>query len=324
MSLRSLVALLADGGFHTGRSLALALGVTRPVIVRQMQQLRSMGIEVHSVTGKGYRLPVVLEMLEREKILALLGASRPAWERRFEVLFSTRSTNADALLYARTGGSRYLFVAEHQSAGRGRRGRTWVSPLGANISMSMLWTFNLGMAALGGLSLVVAILLVDALKNCGYSGFGVKWPNDILLDGGKLAGILVDITGDAVGPCKVVIGIGINVRVSPYNGADIDQPYADLSACADINPDRNRIVAALALSLESGLTEFARSGFAAFMQRWNDVDVYKGRLVEIVSGANRQRGVSLGVNESGALLLQTDAGVMSFSGGEVAPSLRVV
>lgn len=324
MDLRPLVAILSDGGFHSGQALSLELDVTRTLIVRQVEQLREMGIEVHSVTGKGYRLPYMLELINKEHILAQLGASASSWGARLDVLFSTGSTNADALAKGREGLSRYLCIAEHQFAGKGRRGKAWVSPLGASISFSLLWTFEAGMAALEGLSLVVAILVVDALKSCGYKGMGVKWPNDILLEASKLAGILIEIQGDAAGPCKVVIGVGVNVRMPAVGAESIDQRYTDLASHFEMTPDRNRVMAALILSLQAGLHEFSRSGFAAFQQRWNEVDVYRGRVVEIISGANRQRGLSLGVSDSAALLLQTDAGVLSVSGGEIAPSLRPV
>ena len=324
MDLRPLIAILSDGGFHSGRSLSQELCVTRTQIVQQVERLRELGIEVHSVTGKGYRLPIQLELIDKEHVLALLGHDSQLWESAFDVVFSTDSTNADAMAKGREGVTRYLCIAEHQAKGRGRRGKTWVSPLGANIALSMLWSFDSGVGRLEGLSLVVAILLVDALKACGYEGMGVKWPNDILLSSSKLAGILIEIAGDATGPCKVVIGIGINIKMPESIAGSIDQSYTDLASNSEIPPDRNKIVAALIRSLQAGLAEFAQKGFAGFQQRWNEVDVFKGRMVEIVSGESRQRGLSLGVSDSAALLLQTESGVLTVSGGEIAPSLRPV
>lgn len=322
MDLRPLIQTLADGSFHTGASLGRQLGVTRTIIGRQVETLRGMGIEIHSVTGKGYRLPVALELMSVARILDGLGGDRRLWSGHIELLFSTGSTNADAMRKGQEGLSHYLVLAEHQANGRGRRGKTWVSPLGANIAFSMLWTFKSGMAALEGLSLVVAILVVDALRACGYQGLGVKWPNDILLNSCKLAGILIEISGDAQGPCKVVIGIGINVKM-PYSSAEaIDQAFTDLASNYEIAPDRNRIVAALLKALTAGLAVFARHGFAAFQPRWNDIDTYKGRDVEISSGTSRRVGRALGVSDTGALLLETEAGVVHIAGGELTPSMR--
>lgn len=322
MDLRPLVQTLADGSFHSGASLGRQLGVTRTVIGRGVEALRSMGIEIHSVTGKGYRLPGPLELMSVARILELLGGDRRLWSGHIDLLFSTDSTNADAMRKGQEGRSHYLVLAEHQANGRGRRGKAWVSPLGANISLSMLWTFKSSMAALEGLSLAVAILVVDALRACGYEGLGVKWPNDILLNSCKLAGILLEISGDAEGPCKVVIGIGINVKMPCSSGAAIDQAFTDLASNFEIAPDRSRIVAELVKGLTAGLAVFAKHGFAAFQPRWNDIDVYKGRDVEIISGASRRVGRALGVSETGALLLETESGVALIAGGELTPSLR--
>ena len=322
MDLRPLIQTLADGSFHSGASLGRELGVTRTIIVRQVEALREMGVEIHSVTGKGYRLPSALELMSVARILELLGSERRLWAGHIDLLFSTRSTNMDAMRKGQEGEDHYLVLAEHQTNGRGRRGKAWVSPLGANISLSMLWTFKSGMAALEGLSLAVAILVVDALRACGYEGMGVKWPNDILLNSCKLAGILIEISGEAEGPCKVVIGIGINVKMPYSSGLGIDQAFTDLASNFEISPDRSRIVASLVARLSAGLGVFASHGFAAFAPRWNDIDVYRGRDVEIISGSTRRVGRALGVSDTGALLLETEDGVAHIAGGELTPSLR--
>lgn len=322
MDPRPLIQILSDGAFHTGASLGQKLGVTRTVIGQQIENLRNMGIEIHSVTGKGYRLPSVLDLMSVSQILDMLGKDRSLWVGHIELLFSTGSTNADAMRKAEQGESHYIVLAEHQAQGRGRRGKSWVSPLGANIAMSMLWTFKSRMAALEGLSLAVAILVVDALRGCGYEGLGVKWPNDILLNSSKLAGILIEISGEAEGPCKVIIGVGINVKMPHTSAALIDQAFTDLSTNFAFVPDRSRIVAALVRSLSAGLDIFARQGFRVFQPRWNDIDVYRGIDVEINSGSMRRIGRALGVSETGALLLETEEGVAQISGGELTPSLR--
>lgn len=322
MDLRPLVQTLSDGSFHSGASLGRQLGLTRTIIGRQVEVLRGMGIEIHSVTGKGYRLPGALNLMSVVRIRELLGVDRRLWAGHIDLLFSTDSTNVDAMRRGQEGKSHHLVLAEHQTIGRGRRGKAWVTPLGANISLSMLWTFKSSMAALQGLSLSVAVLVVDALRTCGYEGIGVKWPNDILLNSCKLAGILIEISGEAEGPCKVVIGIGVNVKMPYSHSAAIDQAFTDLASNFESAPDRNRIVAVLVRSLTAGLGVFAKHGFCVFQSRWNDIDVYKGRMVEISSGATRRVGRALGVSETGALLLETEAGVAHINGGELSPSLR--
>ncbi|MCP5358893.1 MAG: biotin--[acetyl-CoA-carboxylase] ligase [Pseudomonadales bacterium] len=323
MDLSPLVRILADGGFHSGRSLGQQLGVTRTVVGQQIELLRAMGVEVHSVTGKGYRLPTLFDPLSRSAILHMMREQSALWASRFDLKFSTGSTNADAMEMARQGETRYLVLAEHQAAGRGRRGREWVSPLGANIAMSLLWTFELPIAALEGLSLAVATLVVEGLRNAGYKeGIGVKWPNDILLRGAKLAGILIEVGGETAGPAWVVIGIGINVRMPWFCQQQIGQAYTDLASNFELSMDRNRIVASVLGALSTGLPVFAKKGFAAFRDAWNELDVYQGRQVAIVSGSHRSIGLALGVTDSGALILDTAAGRQLIAGGELTPSLR--
>lgn len=324
MDLRPLLRLLASGSFHSGEKLGDELQISRTAVWKQVERLRSLGIEVHSVTGKGYRIPTALSLLSKAQILSQLGASAANWSGSLDVLFSTGSTNVDVMEKAQSGLDRYIVVAEHQTHGKGRRGRTWVSPLGANIYFSMLASFQSGVAALEGLSLVVALLVSRALERCGCRDLGLKWPNDILVDGKKLAGILLEISGDVAGPCKVVIGIGLNVRMPRSAGAQIDQPYTDLESCFSGVPDRNHLVAQLILDLESGLAEFSRTGFSTFYSLWQHRDIYRGTLVELRSGNSSIRGIAQGVNHSGALLLQTEDGLKVITGGEVVPSLRPV
>ena len=172
---------------------------------------------------------------------------------------------------------------------------------------------------------MAAIAVHDASAACSApsgTDLKIKWPNDILLNSCKLAGILLEISGDAEGPCKVVIGIGINVKMPYSSGAAIDQAFTDLASNFEVAPDRSRIVAELVRGLTAGLAVFAKHGFAAFQPRWNDIDVYKGRDVEIISGVSRRVGRALGVSDTGALLLETETGVAQIAGGELTPSLR--
>jgi BirA family biotin operon repressor/biotin-[acetyl-CoA-carboxylase] ligase len=322
MDLHPLLELLADGGFHSGEELGSSLGISRTAVWKQIDRLRGMGVEVHAVTGKGYRLPTMLPLMSESRIFHHLGPHAESWRGALRLVFSTESTNADAMQIAQAGSEHYVVIAEHQTKGRGRRGRIWVSPPGANIYMSLLVSFQNGAAALEGLSLVAALLIVDALHKCGYRGFGVKWPNDILLGKKKLAGILLEISGDLVGSCKVVVGIGLNVKLPPSASEKIDQPHTDLVSSFDSPPDRDKIASALISVLGEGFKRFKSSGFESFREQWNQLDVYKGTVVEVSAGKNCVRGYVLGVSGSGALLLETDAGVREVSGGELMPTLR--
>jgi BirA family biotin operon repressor/biotin-[acetyl-CoA-carboxylase] ligase len=225
---------------------------------------------------------------------------------------------------AQSGRLSGIFVAEHQERGRGRRGRTWVSPAGSNIYFSMLITFAKGVAELEGLSLAVAVIVVDALNASGYDGFRLKWPNDVLRDSRKVAGILLEVTGDVAGPCKVVIGIGINVRVSGVLKSQVDQPVAGLVEGASDVPDRNLIVANLVRELQRGIAEFERHGFEPFRGVWQSIDAFRGRVVRIGVSSDWIEGRVLGVDNRGALQLETDSGIKLVSSGELAPSVRAL
>lgn len=324
MELKPLLKILADGAFHSGEQIGRDLAISRTAVWKQVDKLRRIGVDIHAVTGKGYRLPAAIRLLDAQEILAHLGGDADRWKSDLHVKFSTVSTNKDALAAAHGGGTSGVFVAEHQEQGRGRRGRTWISPAGANIYFSMLVTFAKGVAELEGLSLAVAVVVVNALNASGYAGFLLKWPNDVLRDSRKVAGILLEVTGDVAGPCKVVIGIGINVRVSGALKSQVDQPVADLADGASAVPDRNLIVANLVRGLQQGVIEFERHGFECFREQWESLDAYRGQLVRLGLGADWVEGRVIGVSNKGALQLETAHGVKLVTGGELAPSVRVL
>lgn len=324
MDLFPLLNELSNGAYHSGARLGETLGISRAAIWKQVERLREMGVEVHSVTGKGYRLPQGLKMLTRADILMHLGEDARAWGDRLTVLFSTTSTNAEVVSRYSDCSDHCVVVAEHQTQGRGRRGRTWVSPVGANIYFSMSVEFESGVAAVEGLSLVVGLSLLKALDSLGCVGVGLKWPNDLQVDGKKIAGVLLEMTGDVTGPCNVVIGIGLNVKMPKSFAQDIGQPYTDLCAHMRDVPDRNRVVATIIKHLDAALELFRAKGFEPFRQEWEARDVYKGSLVELSAGRNALRGRVNGLTATGGLRLETTEGEKIVTGGEILPSLRPV
>ena len=211
-----LLSLLADGEFHSGDDLGVALGVTRAAVWKQIQRLQEdRGLDIFSVKGKGYRLASPIDLLDSSKIKGNLSASAKLLVSDVQVFGSVTSTNDIAMKHAEAQGRPgYVCVAEQQTAGRGRRGRPWVSPYGTNIYLSLVWDFFDGAAALEGLSLAVGVVVANALKAKGLAGVELKWPNDVLVEGAKLGGILLEMTGDPSGHCQVVLGVGINTSVS--------------------------------------------------------------------------------------------------------------
>lgn len=324
MNLVPLLKLLCDGSSHSGEALGSALGVSRAAVWKQIRQLKDLGVGIHAVTGKGYCIPGGLQLLDRARIISGFDAGIRQVIAGVDVHFSIGSTNTEAMSKAASGCDSYLVLTEHQTQGRGRRGRNWVSPFGHNLYMSLLWSFQGGVAALEGLSLVCALAVRRALLRQSYSSVGVKWPNDVLFERQKLAGILLEVSGDVSGPCKVVIGVGLNIDMPLSAGLGIDQPFSDLKSIRDDVVDRNQLVSVLVSELVAAISRFQLEGFVPFQDEWQQADVYFGKAVEVSSGANLQLGISAGVDEGGRLLLKTSEGVQRIAGGEVMPSLRPV
>lgn len=312
---------LADGRFHSGEDLAQACGVSRAAIWKHVKLLReSFGLEVYSVRGKGYRLSRPLELLDEGRIRAAL--SEPARTRlqRLEVLHQLGSTNSHLMEQALEGApSGYACLAEQQTAGRGRRGRQWVSPFGCNIYLSLLWRFGKGPAELSGLSLAAGLGVVRSLEQLGVEDARLKWPNDVLWDGRKLAGLLLEVAGEADGPSRVVLGLGINTRLDPEYGEMIDQPWTDLSRIpggTDIS--RNQLAARLLENLSEILQRFEQEGLQPLIGEWQRYDLYHGQPVSLRVGEKLLKGINRGINSDGALLLEQGDKLSPFHGGEVS------
>ncbi len=318
LSTEKILQVLADGEFHSGEELGAALGVSRAAVWKQLQKLEALNIELESQKGRGYRIVGGLNLLSRDAVLASSGeASRPFIE-SMDIFNELASTNEVALARIAEGDAHgYCCTAELQLSGRGRRGRQWVSPFARNLYFSMVWQFHSGASALEGLSLCVGVAVARALKNAGVDGVALKWPNDILLDGRKLAGILLEMQGDPAGLCQVVIGVGVNVKMSGADTSGIQQPWADLRGY-DIADDRNRLLSLLIDALVDVLTQYSRGGFALYRDEWQSLDAYRGREVMVQLGDTWVSGVAEGVDQGGGLLLRTDKGTRVFNGGEVS------
>lgn len=324
MSLTPLLHTLADGEFHSGEELARLLGVSRTAVWKQLQKMQlQTGLILESVKGRGYRLAQPLELLDRGRVAGDMTAAAAGLLSELEVLEQVDSTNRLALLRAQGGGRRgHVIVAEQQTAGRGRRGRPWVSPFGCNIYCSVLWEFDGGAAALEGLSLAIGVAVAETLVAIGVPGVGLKWPNDLVWEGRKLAGILLEMVGDAAGHCQVVVGVGLNVAMTgDTRAAPIDQPWVDLQTARGEVVSRNQLLALLLSSLLPALEQFEREGFAAVRPAWLALDSFFGREVAVHLGDSVVLGVAAGVGETGALLVDTPQGRQQFHGGEV--SLRL-
>ena len=315
----AILAVLADGQFHSGEVLAHSLGVTRAAVWKKVRALEALGLEVFRIPGKGYRLADPLQLLDAEAIRAALAPMTRDRLAGLTLLDVVDSTNT---WLAGHPGEPALCLAEFQSAGRGRRGRGWVSPFGANLYLSLAWRFDEWPPGFTALGMVSAIAAARALEALGVEGVRIKWPNDLVARDRKLGGVLVDIQGEPPGATRTVIGVGLNVRMPAMAAGRIDQPWMDLATLTGgKTPDRNALAAALVESLFAALDRFSVAGFAAFQPDWQRLDLVSGRAVALQAHDRTVTGVADGVDEHGALLLRTPHGIERFVSGDV--SLRV-
>ena len=262
-----------------------------------------------------------MEPLDKQRILGGLSAAACDALGSFTVLGEVDSTNR-FLLEGEAFGDKavHACVAEAQTAGRGRRGRVWVSPGGANLYLSVLRSVSAPPESLQGLSLAVGVAVARALQALEVEGIALKWPNDILLDGAKLGGILLETSAAGAGAWRVVTGIGINVRMPGSAAVEIDQPWTDL-ACHGMRPGRNRLAACVLAEVLAAQTQFIESGFQAFRRDWEILDALRDRQVALDTASSRRRGTARGVDDSGALLLEVDGRRERVLSGDV--SLRL-
>ena len=315
------LSILADGKFHSGQALGKALGVSRSAIWKQIKVIEESGLEVYSVKGRGYRIPGGLDLLDRALIEESLEPAVRSQLKHIALNLIIPSTNAMAMDAVYQNGHGSLYLAEQQTAGRGRRGRNWASPFASNLYFSLTWQFNNGAAALEGLSLAVGIALIRGLKQLGVDGVQVKWPNDLLWRGKKLAGVLLEMSGDAAGECFVVIGVGLNVRMPETAAEGIDQPWTDLQQALGVAPSRNALLAALMNQLVPVLEQFSSEGFTPFKEEWQGANAHRNQQVSLHIGNRREQGVCRGVDRAGALLLEAEGELQAFHGGEVSVRL---
>lgn len=324
MNLWPLYRLLADGQFHSGEALGGALGVSRAAVWKYVQQAAESGIQIESVKGKGYRIPGGLDLLDAAKIRDALLPMVRARLGVIETYEELGSTNSVALQRAQLQPSHgYVCLAEWQTAGRGRRGRSWSSAPASSLCLSLVWEFSGGAAALEGLSLVVGLAVQRALEALGAEGVGLKWPNDLYWGGRKLGGILLEMTGDASGPCQVVIGIGINVQMTEVQSVGIDQPWVALSEVLGGAPGRSLLAAGVLEQVVRHLVDFVDRGFDEFREAWESRDILRGAYVTVSLGDGVLEGVSLGVNAQGALRVLVDGLERVFYAGEVSLRRRM-
>ena len=314
MQAAELLAELAAGTPRSGVALAASAGVTRAAVWKQIEALRARGVPIEAGGVRGYQLPWPVQLLDAGRIRAALPAGVAAQLGALELHWELDSTSSELQRRGTAAADLSVLMAETQSAGRGRRGRTWLSPPGLNIYLSCVKRFDSGFAALSGLSLAIGVIVLRTLAALDIAGAGLKWPNDVLAAApgaapGKLAGILVELSGEYQGPCAAVIGIGLNLRLTDALRAQAGQAACDLASLAGgAPPDRNRAAAALIAALVDGLRQFERDGYAAFADEYARHDLLRGQPLRLSGAGGERDGIGAGVDGRGALLLRRPDG----------------
>lgn len=310
-----LIDILADAQVHSGEQLGEQLGMTRSAINKHIKTLRSWGLNIETIAGKGYKLPYQINLLSEEVIKKQIDSVNIIVE---PVIDSTNQYMLERIAELKSGDT---CLAEYQSAGRGRRGRQWISPFGCNLYLSMYWKLEQGPAAAVGLSLVVGIVIAEVLNRISQEKVKVKWPNDLYMNDKKLAGILVELTGKTGDAAHIIIGVGINIGMNNNNiesSKSITQEWSSLRDEVE-NIERNELSANIIKSLRESLVIFEHEGLKPFLERWFKLDNFLNRPVKLLIGNDIITGIERGVNDQGALLLQKDNGeIIPYIGGEIS------
>jgi BirA family biotin operon repressor/biotin-[acetyl-CoA-carboxylase] ligase len=313
--MQAVLALLTDNEFHSGEELGAALGVTRAAVWKKLKKLEAIGVTVHSVKGRGYRLPSPIELLS-EVSLREYGLPDVV---SVELAFETESTNQDAKHHINDGKPLPTLISvERQTKGKGRRGRQWESGVAKNLTFSFAWRFDNGPSVVEGLSLAAGVAVARVLKKVGIPNPGLKWPNDIQIDGQKVCGILLEMVADQ-DVCHVIIGIGLNVEMDDAFMTHVDQPWTDLVSRVKPRPSRNYILAELTKELIEVCKLFEDGhGMKHFQHHWQAYDVLFNQSVTVTSVSKQRQGVARGIDQKGALLLEENGELIALHGGEVS------
>ena len=319
---------LGPGGFHSGAAIAAQLGVSRNAVWKAVGALKELGVIIHAVRNRGYRLAVPTAPLSAATIRDGLDGPAQARIRQLEVAWQLDSTNST--LFARTDllpAQCDVLLTEVQRAGRGRRGRSWIASPGGALCLSLSWAFGQMPRDMGALGLMVGVCAMQALHEhlpqavLARTPLQLKWPNDLLCDSRKLGGILIDMRAEAGGPSFVVIGIGLNVALGAQARIRISEAGTEAGDLASLGVSplrRNQVVTSLIQCLMRGLAVFEHEGLKPFREAWQRADALRGRAVTVTTVQDTTRGTARGIDLDGALLVETADGLMRFVAGEVS------
>lgn len=308
-----LLMLLADGEYHSGTQLGKQLNISRAAVCRAVNKVRDLGLEVAAVPAQGYKLTETFQPLDFHTISAEFTSASLG----LHIMFAVGSTNTEAMgLHISPYCCADVVVAECQSAGKGRVGRRWISPLGG-IYMSVVRDTGSLSGVPTSLPVASAVTIASVLDSSGVN-VSLKWPNDILVDGYKVGGILTEMRGEPTGPCRIVIGVGINVSREAIKGVELDleQELAPLPAGTIKGLDRSWIIGRLANALTEVLKGFERGEEETALDGWDYFDYFHRQNIEVHTSNSVIKGKACGVDEQGRLVLWNNDGEHRFISGE--------
>ena len=305
----------------SGNVLADQLEISRTAVWKHINALKKQGFNIECLPRAGYRLLQPAQPLFADKIVTELKHLYPTQKIRLDVFSKITSTND----YVKQQGHQgtHICISEQQTMGRGRFERQWHSPFGDNLYLSIQKQLNLNFTQLSGLSLVISLAVLTGLERFGVlnSAFSIKWPNDILLEGKKLAGILIELAGEVGGQPRAVIGLGMNVNMVD---ADIDRSWHSLKNFCQRDIDRNHLATVLIQSILEAVQKFEQHGFDAFYKQWQQYDAMKDKSITLNLYDKKIEGLCRGIDEQGNLLLQQNDGVLNkYQAGEASFNTKV-
>lgn len=316
----SILFTLMDGKSHDRARLCGRWGISEGELDAAVGQIRKDGLIVTTVGSESLRWENPSEPLNETLISAHLSSTCKNLVSSFSLHYSLPSTSQYLRENASHSGA--VCLAEKQTQGKGRNGRRWISPSGQNIYLSIHWQFSEPPKHVGLLSLAVGIAVARALHELGYQKVGLKWPNDLYLQGKKLGGILVDVISHAGQGMRVIIGVGLNVAMQ-ISEEEIDQPWTSLLAANfEAAKTRNICVAAILNEAFDMLDQFAENGSAYVQKHWPDFDLAVGREVIVITEEGENSGLGAGVDNQGRFKLQTNKELKTFHHAEVSLRLK--
>lgn len=311
----ALVDSLADGEWHSGEALAARFGISRAALAKRVERLKDWQLPIEARQGLGYRLGAPIERLDGAALQAALGRAL-----KIEVHAVVDSTSS-RIAEAPSANDPQAMLAEFQTAGRGRRGREWLTPFASQLAVSLAWSFEAMPRQLTTLPLAIGIACARAIRSCGIADVGLKWPNDVLVDGRKLGGILLEHRGESGSACRVIVGVGINVALQDQQASAIDQPWTSLNKLLQARGlppvSRNALAQRLLRELVDLLAGFALQGFAPLLQEWNALDLSRGRVVRVTQADREFDALACGIDGDGALLVEVDGQRKALHAAEV-------